>query len=138
MDLGKLAIKHEYNFESSREIFQTTSPDIYWECYQTKLGSIAGCTVSTDIRLWWRKVQHIARSHTENGQLMLKDLNFLKVFRKVFLKASLGVKVARCLVTSWTCYLIGGEVTGWYSESLDHQPSVSSWSGIYMLVVSTQ
>lgn len=58
--------------------------------------------------------------------------------QKSVFKGIIRGEVCKVPVTSWTCYLIDGEVTGWYSESLDHQPSVSSWSGVYMLVVSTQ
>lgn len=58
--------------------------------------------------------------------------------QKSVFKGIIRGEVCKVPVTSWTCYLIDGEVTGWYSESLDHQPSVSSLSGVYMLVVSTQ
>lgn len=67
-----------------------------------------------------------------------KDQNSLMAFREVFLKATLGVWVSGCLISSWTLFwLVGGEVTGWSFKNLNHQPlvpmsseSVYLWSAV--------
>ena len=53
---------------------------------------------------------------TENRHLILKRL---MAFRQGFLKLSLGVRVARCVINSWTFFwLVGSEVSGDVSEIL--------------------
>ena len=48
------------------------------------------------------------------GNSCSEYLNFLMAFREWFLKATLGVRVAGCVISSTTLfYLVGGKVTGW-------------------------
>ena len=44
-----------------------------------------------------------------------------------FLKATFGVRIAGIITFFW---LVGGEVAGWCSRNLNHQPSSSNQSGV--------
>ena len=67
------------------------------------------------------------------GSLRSRDPNSPMAFREGFFKATFGVRAVRCIIFFW---LVGAEVTGWYFRNLNHQPSSSYQSGVYMLVVS--
>lgn len=45
-------------------------------------------------------------------------------------------RISACLIRSWTFWLVGSEVTGWYFGS-QPQPSGPNQSGVYLLVVSS-
>ena len=57
-----------------------------------------------------------------------KDLNSPMVFCKAFLKATFGVTAAGCMTFFW---LVSGEVRGYGSRNLIHQPSGSNQSGVW-------
>lgn len=64
-------------------------------------------------------------------QLVLKGPNTLMASRERFSKPRLRECVAGCVISSWTFFcMIGGEVM----VSQHHQPSGSSWSGVYVLM----
>ena len=70
--------------------------------------------------------------------LSSKDLNSPSAFTEGFLKATLGVRVTECVMSSQTFFwLVGTEIIEWCFRNLNHQPSVPKWSGVYMLVVSS-
>ena len=62
------------------------------------------------------------------GGLCSKDLNFPTVLREGFLKATLGVRAAECMIFFW---LVGSEVTGWCSRNIINLLVLTNWFGIY-------
>ena len=76
-----------------------------------------------------------AKPSKGNGQS--EDLNSM-AFRQGFLNATLGVRIARCMISLQTFFwLVVDEVARWCFENLKHQSSGSCPSGGYMLVVGT-
>ena len=60
------------------------------------------------------------------------------VFREMYLKTVLGVRVTGCVISSWTLFgLVDGKVTGWCFSNLDHQFSSSNQSTVYVFRVSS-
>ena len=90
-------------------------------------------------QLWWAKCSINCRTPSrENGWLMLKRPKLPKGFQGRDFKGKLKERVAECLISSWIFFwLVGGEVTGWYLASYQHQPFGFDWSGFYLYVVIT-
>ena len=90
---------------------------------------------STDTRLFEEKVQQGANCGDpikENGQLMLKRPRLPDGFQGRTFKGNICGE--GCSV--WTfLWLVDGQVTGWCFWDLNHQPSGSRQSSVYLLVV---
>lgn len=107
--------------------------DITSTILSVELNSTWACSLAmqqsqfTDTGLWWRKLQCLFAGHQARsmGWLMLRrpEDGFLG---RVF-KATLGVEVAGCVISSWTSFwsVAGSEVKGWCFRNLNHQPSGS-------------
>ena len=71
----------------------------------------------------------------ESQQLVLKRPKLLNGFQGKAFKDRVRERVAGCVISSWTFFaLVACEVIG----SQHHQPSGSSWSGVYMLAGNIQ
>ena len=83
----------------------------------------------------WRKStsgSQLQGSNQGNGQLMLKRPRLLDGFQGRTFKGNICGE--GCSV--WTfLWLVGGQVTGWCFWNLNHQPSGSRQSSVYLLVV---
>ena len=92
----------------------------------------AWCTVRPNKLTHWnlrqRKVYCKGQARSMGGSCS-KHPNSPIVFWEEFLKTNSGGG----LQDAW---LVGGEVTGWWSRNLSHQPSGSNWSGVNVLMLS--
>ena len=70
------------------------------------------------------------------GSLCSKDAKSPATFRARLLNATLGVRVAACMINLQTFFwLVGGEVTYVCFRNLNHHPYGPKQSEVYMLVV---
>ena len=80
-----------------------------------------------------------AGPNKKNGQLMLKRPELPDGFQGSVFKGKVRERVVGCGISSCMSFrLVGGEVAGQYLGNLNHQPSGSNRSGVYVLVVSMQ
>ena len=92
---------------------------------------------STNTGLWWRKVQRLLQGPARRmGSSCSTDPNSPKVFRKAF-----KVNVKQGALRKWSAHAQFSDwlilrYQGGYLGNLNHQHSDSSWSGVYMLLVS--
>ena len=93
---------------------------------------------STDTRIWWRKGSIYHRCQARRmGSLCSKDAKSPATFRARLLKATLGVRVAACMINLQTFFwLVGGEVTDVCFRNLNHHPDGPKQSEVYMFMVS--
>lgn len=109
-----------------------------WAGWPLLLLSWTQCAVKSISRRWVVVKGSIAlfeRPSKGNGQS--EDLNSM-AFRQGFLNATLGVRIARCMISLQTFFwLVVDEVARWCFENLKHQSSGSCPSGGYMLVLGT-
>ena len=110
-----------------------------WDgCHQTwaysPTRSKANLPTSTEFQ--WRKMQHLLQMPSkESKQLILKMPELPKAFGKKFLKTGWVRGVVGCVISSRPLlWLAGGEVI----RSQHLQPSSSNWSGVQVLVGSTE
>ena len=66
-------------------------------------------------------------------QFMLKSPQLPDDLGEEFLWAEFGGEVCGCVTFLW---LVGGELTGWWSRNLHHQSPGSNQPGVHMLVLS--
>ena len=85
--------------------------------------------------VWWREVQSLSEAPSKEYRwLMLR-----RPFQGRVFKGKTRGEGCRMRDQLWTFFwLVGGEVTGWCFGNLNHQPSDSNCSGVYVLVVSMQ
>lgn len=104
----------------------------------TKEGRQVAKPVS-DSGLWWRKIQcFITGAMQEQQAANAQRPKLPDGLQGKDFKDSVGVRVAGCVISSWTLFWrVEGEVTWWHFRNLNHAFSSSNQARIYMFWVSS-